>query len=312
LVQSIKNIRTTIWDLVDSDLTDSWSCDSVSIMRLNDGKEWTFPVKRWIHPQRPAYVGRKASEKPTDNESMVLLNDCYNKMKTGDLICFESYSWYSSLTKKITKSKFSHVGLVVVEDEAEIRKELEIMGNKTGASAGAAKPDQKTSEQAAITKAVDASSERPRRKVVLTYESTRNGDHTPDCTSGLNPYTGVHAFEIRQRVSSYTGRLWWIPLQTKIDPKLEKAMVDWLKLNHAKRTPYDYAQMIGAGLDHLFAAFGTKNREDLSEMFCSEMVAAALRYAGAVPADTSPSDATPNDCAMFPCYHGGKVTALIQ
>jgi len=36
------NIRNTIGELVVNDLTDSWHCDHVSIMRLSDGMEWTF------------------------------------------------------------------------------------------------------------------------------------------------------------------------------------------------------------------------------------------------------------------------------
>jgi len=202
------------------------------------------------------------------------------------------------------------VGLVVVEDEKEIRKELDLM-NQAATTVGAS-PEQRQNEHIALAKAVEAAKENPRRKVVLTYESTRNGDHTPDCTSGLDPYTGVHAFEIRQRIASYSGRLWWIPLQQRPDARLEKEMVEWLKSNHAKRTPYDYEQMIGAGLDRLFAIFGPKNREDLSEMFCSEMVSAALRMAGLIPQETDASDATPIDCANYKCYAGGKVTALIQ
>jgi len=150
--------------------------------------------------------------------------------------------------------------------------------------------------------------------VVLIYESTRNGDHTPDTTSGCDPYTGVHAFEIRQRVASYSGRLWWIPLKAekRPDARMEAIMVDWLKKEHAKRTPYDYAQMIGAGLDRLFAVFGNKNREDLSEMFCSEMVAAALRKAYVIPQTEKVSDATPQDCANYPCFDITRIKGLIQ
>jgi len=262
-------------------------------------------VKRWIHPERPCFIGKPVVADAVEGSPIRVLNECYDKMKTGDLICFESYSWYSALTKKITKSKYSHVGLVVVDDEADIRKELETMSAKAGGT------DQKTTEQMAIAKAVVASGEKPRRKVVLTYESTRNGDHTPDTTSGMDPYTGVHAFEIRQRVASYTGRLWWIPLQSVMDARLEKTMVDWLKANHVKPTPYDYPQMIEAGLDRLFAVFGAKNREDLNEMFCSEMVAAALRMASLVPQDTAVSSTTPSDCANFKCYEGAEITGLL-
>jgi len=170
------------------------------------------------------------------------------------------------------------------------------------AGTAGATPELKEKEQQAIARAVTAIGEKPRKKVVLIYESTRNGDHTPDVTSGLDPYTGVHAFEIRQRVASYSGKLWWIPLKDKLEARGEKIMVDWLKANHAKRTPYDYSQMIGAGLDRMFSFFGTKNREDLSEMFCSEMVAAALRAAGVIPEDTKVSDATPVDCAGYACF----------
>jgi len=267
-------------------------------------------VKRWIHPERPCFIGKPVAAGAVEGSPIMVLNECYDKMKTGDLICFESESWYSALTKRITKSKYSHVGLVVVDDETDISKELDTMSVKTASATGSA-GEQKSIEQVAIAKAVVASGETPRRKVVLTYESTRNGDHTPDTTSGVDPYTGVHSFEIRQRVASYTGRLWWIPLQQPLDARLGKNMVDWLKANHSKRTPYDYPQMIGAGLDRLFAVFGAKNREDLTEMFCSEMVAAALRIAALVPPDTVVSSTTPIDCANFKCYEGAKITGLL-
>jgi len=99
---------------------------------------------------------------------------------------------------------------------------------------------------------------------------------------------------------------------TKLAPENEKIMVDFLKENHMRRTPYDYKQMIGAGLDRLFHVFGAKNREDLTEMFCSEMVAAALVKAKVLDNDkVHVSDTTPVDCVHFPCFDEHTSCVLI-
>jgi len=136
---------------------------------------------------------------------------------------------------------------------------------------------------------------------LLLYESTKNGDRTPDVTSGYNNYTGVHAFEARQRITSYKGKVFYIPLRKELDKDGERVMRKWITDQHRNKTPFDYFQMFGAGFD-LFDKFGVENKQDLAELFCSEFVTASLQLAGAMPKEMNASEQTPVDVVRFPCY----------
>ena len=73
---------------------------------------------------------------------------------------------------------------------------------------------------------------------------------------------------------------------------------------------YDYKDMKKAGFD-FFDSWGiTKNTENLSKMFCLELVAAANKHVGILPEDVNPSEYSPGDIVKLnifdPVYYQFK------
>jgi len=149
--------------------------------------------------------------------------------------------------------------------------------------------------------------ENPEERQVLIYESTKNGDNTPDVTTGYNNFVGVHGFEARQRITSYAGKIFHIPLKERLSKKGEQEMRRWIFEQHRKKTPFDYFQMFGAGV---LKNFGIGNVNDLAEMFCSEFVTACLQFGGAVDKAKNASEMTPADVSNFPCFEALKVREI--
>jgi len=142
---------------------------------------------------------------------------------------------------------------------------------------------------------------------ILFYESTKNGDNTPDVTTGYNNFVGVHAFEARQRITSYAGKIFHIPLKEPLNKRGEKQMRKWIMEQHRKKTPFDYFQMFGAGV---LTKVGIGNVNDLAEMFCSEFVTASLQFAEAVDERVNASEQTPANVAAFSCYDPSKLVEI--
>lgn len=105
---------------------------------------------------------------------------------------------------------------------------------------------------------------------------------------------GVQQQHLSQRLSSYDGQAYYHKLKAHLTDDEKKAMYDWLFSKHANRTPYDSVQALGSAID-LLDGFGLENKPDFSSLFCSEMVAKALKIGGILPENYNPSEATPAD-----------------
>jgi len=77
----------------------------------------------------------------------------------------------------------------------------------------------------------------------------------------------------------------------------KKSYIEYCMELHAKGIKYDKKQLVSFIL-------GVKNQENLAELFCSELVAAALRSVGRLPKDTNPSAMTPSDVVHSKAFHG--------
>lgn len=127
-------------------------------------------------------------------------------------------------------------------------------------------------------------------------------------STSLNGFNGVNVSRFSDRLSTYEGELWWLPLNKKIRNDLfdQKKFFDFL-FNQAKdRKPYDTPQALKSAVDALdnlpFGMHGPGyNKEDFSKFFCSELVSAGLEIAGAVDS-VNASEVTPIDLCRWSIY----------
>lgn len=117
--------------------------------------------------------------------------------------------------------------------------------------------------------------------------------------------TGVAIHRFSDRLSEYTGDIWWLPLRQNLwENSFDRAAFYEFLFNQAKqRKPYDMPQAIGSALDALdnlpFDIEGPSyNREDFSKFFCSELVAAGMEASGVV-SSINASEITPIDLCRW-------------
>lgn len=118
---------------------------------------------------------------------------------------------------------------------------------------------------------------------------------------------GVAVHRASERIASYEGDVWWLPLRRSLHVEGFNArrFAEFLFAEARAGKGYDFSQAIGAGvdlLDRLGASHGpTRNIEDFESYFCSELVAAGLEAGEVVPA-LNASEVTPIDLCRFAIY----------
>ena len=134
-------------------------------------------------------------------------------------------------------------------------------------------------------------------------------------STSLNGFNGVNISRFSDRLDSYEGELWWLPLHSEIrENKFDgKAFYDFLFNQAKERKAYDMPQAIKSALDAMdnlpFGMHGPGyNKEDFSKFFCSELVAAGLEKAGSV-GTVNASEVTPIDLCRWKIY-GAKYFQL--
>lgn len=126
-------------------------------------------------------------------------------------------------------------------------------------------------------------------------------------STSLNGFNGVNISRFSDRINSYEGELWWLPLKKEIRELFNETKFFNFLFNQAKeRKPYDMPQAIKSSLDVLdnlpLGLRGpTYNREDFSKFFCSELVSAGLEISGAIGKVNS-SEVTPIDLCRWNIY----------
>ncbi len=102
----------------------------------------------------------------------------------------------------------------------------------------------------------------------MMIESTQLGDAN-----------GVVVRQISKAIAEYDGDVWWLPLSEASRERFDEAKFSkWMFPQIGKE--YDMPQAIKAGMDRLDWTGLTWADEDFSRLFCSELIAAALRKAG--------------------------------
>ena len=98
-------------------------------------------------------------------------------------------------------------------------------------------------------------------------------------STSLNGFSGVSINRLSDRVDTYDGEMWWLPLRQDIyDAMDKKKYYDFLL--HQEHKEYDAVQAVKSALDILDKIGITYNTEDFSKFFCSELVAASLEASG--------------------------------
>ena len=129
-------------------------------------------------------------------------------------------------------------------------------------------------------------------------------------STSLHNYSGVVISRLSDRLGTYEGEMWWLPLNE--DLRREKfdaeCFYNFLFNQARERKGYDVPQALKSAVDILddlpFGLHGPGyNREDFSRFFCSELVAAGLEKAGTV-GRVNASEVTPIDLCRWSIYAG--------
>ena len=122
----------------------------------------------------------------------------------------------------------------------------------------------------------------------IICESTTLAD-LPDHYTG-KIIKGVQKHLLSDRVNSYNGKVYHVPLQVPL--KNKEAMLEWLDTIHSKEVKYDLKQALYSGL-YIKDFFGSK--ENLDKLFCSELCCKALQIDGCMPSSINPSAINPEE-----------------
>jgi len=123
-------------------------------------------------------------------------------------------------------------------------------------------------------------------------------------STSLNGFSGVTISRLSDRLDTFDGEIWWLPLSQKTSGSMDKKkFYDFLI--HQERKAYDMPQAIKSALDAFdnvpVIGNATHNVEDFARFFCSELVAAALEAAGAI-SSINASEVTPIDLCSFALF----------
>ncbi len=175
----------------------------------------------------------------------VIYENVREELDTGDIVLFSGKGGISEWIKGFTRSKWSHVGMVIKD------------------------------------KAWD---------MVLLWESTTLSN-IDDLETGRKK-KGVQLVALSERIDNYTGEVSVRRLITEKTPQMVEALKDLR--NEIKERSYEESmiELIKSAYDGPLG----QNTQDLSSLFCSELVAEAYMRMGLLPVGTLPSNEyTPKD-----------------
>ena len=189
-------------------------------------------------------------------------SDIRDSLNTGDLVLFSGKGRISGLIRWFTKSKWSHIGMVI--------------------------------------KSIDLDA-------LLLWEST-----TLSKIKDIHSLTATHGVQLvalSERVNSYDGAIGIRKLEcVGMTPVMMQSLRDFR--TEIKGRPYEQSkiELIKSAYD----GPGGHNDEDLSSIFCSEMVAEAYQRMGLLTEDKSSNEYTPADFGNDLPLFEGRLSNVIK
>jgi hypothetical protein len=214
---------------------------------------------------QPLKVDKMKDDELDTHFNRKYLDEVEPHFQTGDIILCRGTESFSQLIRKGTMSTWSHAAMIVVDPSPEVREIYKI----------------------------DRFHEEDLKEKIFIFESDTD---TQDKRVG----GGTQMFPFRRWmegcVKEYTENylVVWRSLKrpTHVHGKKDhEVFMDWDKflISMAKRS-YEHSRSQLA-----FSALHTNKAEDLSTVFCSELVAAAYKHMGLFPADTNSNNFVPRD-----------------
>lgn len=222
-----------------------------------------------------------------------------DRIKIGDVIVFSGFDLASTVIKVATQSSYVHVAIVVSRQSSKA-------SSKSSLQVPSQDPSQvhvhNPMPQSVGDRWSDLSNERMPEQVTdhLLIADAHIDIRLPSVGSGKRKF-GVQIQWLINRLACAKGPVWWASLKTPLTPKQIETLQRWLWHMEAQDTPYDFIQMLGAGLD-VCDRLGLENTPDESAFFCSELVACALQKIGVVSDRINASEQTPADLMNFSCF----------
>ena len=199
-------------------------------------------------------------------------------MQPGDIIAFGGNSLFSRWTKLTTRSAVTHVAIVTHT-----------------------KP---THTKPTHTKATHTKATHTKAKHTMPHDQERSQyyNQVMEATS-FKGKRGVMTNRLSERVASYDGDIWWLPLSNASRSIFEQNKHKFFNfMCEQEGKPYDILQLFGSAVDaldeHPLFSSISYNNEDFSSWFCSELIAEGLKTAGVVTGVNS-SEVTPVDICRF-------------
>jgi len=125
-------------------------------------------------------------------------------------------------------------------------------------------------------------------------------------STSYNGKSGVMINRLSDRIATYPGHIWWLPLSDIARAKMDSNITAFFNfLLQQEHKEYDMPQALMSAVDHnnpqSWLGQLTTNEEDFSRFFCSELVAAALEKAQVI-SQVNASEVTPIDLCRFNLY----------
>lgn len=119
--------------------------------------------------------------------------------------------------------------------------------------------------------------------------------------TSLNGSSGVQMKWLSHVIFGYIGETWWLSLSNDVRNKMNEKKLKMFLRNQIGK-PYDTIQAIRSGIDGIGPFKDLfENEEDFSQLFCSELVMAALEASGAIP-EINSSEVTPIEVCRYNIY----------